>query len=74
VLGALPCFDCFGNLPTDLIQKDGLVNSKPALGVLDLLIIPKGSLVESQSITYNITKEITKMADSGKFVLGICSG
>jgi cobyric acid synthase len=74
VPGALPCFERFGNLPTDLIQKDGLVNSKPASEVLDLLIIPGGSLVESQSITNNITKEITKMADSGKFVLGICSG
>jgi cobyrinic acid a,c-diamide synthase len=30
--------------------------------------------VESQSITANITKEITKMANAGKFVLGICSG
>ena len=74
VSGALPCFERFGNLPTDLIQKDGLVNSKPASEVLDLLIIPGGSLIESQSITDNITKEITKMADSGKFVLGICSG
>jgi cobyric acid synthase len=74
VSGALPCFEHFGNLPTDLIQKNGLVNSKPASEVLDLLIIPGGSLVESQSITDNITKEITKMADSGKFVLGICSG
>ncbi len=72
--GALPCFERFGNLPTDLILKDGLVNSKPASEVLDLLIIPGGSLVESKSITNKITKEITKMADSGKFVLGICSG
>lgn len=72
--GALPCFESFGNLPTDLIREDGHVEGKPASKVLDLLIIPGGSLVESQSITDNITKEITKMADASKFVLGICSG
>lgn len=72
--GALPCFESFGNLPTDLIQEDGLVDGKLASEVLDLLIIPGGSLVESQSITDNLAKEITKMADADKFVLGICSG
>jgi cobyric acid synthase len=74
VPGALPCFEGFGNLPTDLIREDGLVDGEPASEILDLIIIPGGSLVESQSITKNITKEVTKMADSGKFVLGICSG
>jgi cobyric acid synthase len=74
VPGALPCFEGFGSLPTDLIQEDGLLDGKPASEILDLLIIPGGSLVESQSLTDNILKEITKMADSGKFVLGICSG
>jgi cobyric acid synthase len=74
VPGALPCFEGFGSLPTDLIREGGLVNGKPASEVLDLLIIPGGSLVESQSITDNIKKEIVKLADAGKFVLGICSG
>jgi len=74
VPGALPCFEGFGSLPTDLILADGLVNGKPASEILDLLIVPGGSLVESQSITGNIRKEITKMVDAGKFVLGICSG
>jgi len=74
VPGALPCFEGFGSLPTDLIREDGLVNGKPASEVLDLLIVPGGSLVESQSITDNIKKEIAKMVDAGKFVLGICSG
>jgi cobyric acid synthase len=74
VSGALPCFESFGNLPTDLILADGLVNGKPASEVLDLLIIPGGSLVESQSITPNIKREIMKMADAGKFVVGVCSG
>ncbi|PVX25448.1 MAG: cobyrinic acid a,c-diamide synthase [Candidatus Bathyarchaeum sp.] len=74
VPGALPCFEGFGSLPTDLIQEDGLVKGTPASEVLDLLIIPGGSLVESKSITGKIKKEITRMADAGKFVLGICSG
>jgi cobyrinic acid a,c-diamide synthase len=39
-----------------------------------MLIIPGGSLVESQSVTKELTQEIIKMANSGKFVLGICSG
>ncbi len=39
-----------------------------------MLIIPGGSLVESQSVNTEVTREILKMADSGKFVLGICSG
>jgi cobyric acid synthase len=72
--GALPCFEDFGNLPTDLVREDGLVNGKPASEALDMIIIPGGSLVESQSINDTIIREIRKMADAGKFVLGICSG
>ena len=72
--GALPCFEDFGNLPTDLVCADALVDGKPASEVLDMLIIPGGSLVESQSVNKQVTREIIKMADAGKFVLGICSG
>jgi cobyric acid synthase len=72
--GALPCFEDFGNLPTDLVCADALVDGKPASEVLDMLIIPGGSLVESQSVNKKVTHEIFKMADAGKFVLGICSG
>jgi cobyric acid synthase len=72
--GALPCFEDFGNLPTDLVCSDALVDGKPASEILDMIIIPGGSLVESQSINEKVTREIIKMADSGKFVLGICSG
>jgi cobyric acid synthase len=72
--GALPCFEDFGNLPTDLVHADALVDGKPASGVLDMLIIPGGSLVESQSINPQVTREIIKMAESGRFVLGVCSG
>ncbi|MCL5949095.1 MAG: AAA family ATPase [Candidatus Bathyarchaeota archaeon] len=72
--GALPCFEDFGNLPTDLVCSDALVDGKPASEVLDMLIIPGGSLVESQSVNDKVTREIIKMAESGKFVLGVCSG
>ena len=72
--GALPCFETFGNLPTDLVGADALVDGKPASEVLDMLIIPGGSLVESQSVNEKVTAEIKKMAEQGKFVLGICSG
>lgn len=72
--GALPCFEDFGNLPTDLVRSDGLVDGKPASEVLDMLIIPGGSLVESQSVSQKISREILKMADAGKYLLGICSG
>ncbi len=72
--GALPCFEEFGNLPTDIVREDGLVNGKKASEALDMLIIPGGSLVESQSIKDRLVREILRMADAGKFVLGICSG
>ena len=72
--GALPCFEDFGNLPTDLVCADALVDGKPASEVLDMVIIPGGSLVESQSVSKKLSHEILKMADCGKFVLGICSG
>jgi cobyric acid synthase len=72
--GALPCFEAFGNLPTDLVREDGLVAGKPASDVLDMIIIPGGSLVESQTVKDNVAREILKMADAGKFVLGICAG
>jgi len=72
--GALPCFEDFGNLPTDLVCSDAFIDGKPASEILDMIIIPGGSLVESQSINKKVAQEIMKMADSGKFVLGICSG
>ena len=72
--GALPCFEDFGNLPTDLVDKDGQVNGEPASKVLDMMIIPSGSFIESQSINHTVSQEILKMAEAGKFLLGICSG
>jgi cobyric acid synthase len=72
--GALPCFEAFGNLPTDIVSEKGLVEGEPASGVLDMMIIPGGSLIESQTVKDGIAKEILKMAETGKFVLGVCSG
>ena len=53
--GALPCFEDFGNLPTDLVCADALVDGKPASEVLDMIIIPGGSLVESQSVNKKVS-------------------
>ena len=72
--GALPCFEEFGNLPTDIVRENGFVHGEKASEALDMLIIPGGSLVESQSIKDSLVQEILRMAESGKFVLGICSG
>ncbi|MCW4024219.1 MAG: AAA family ATPase [Candidatus Bathyarchaeota archaeon] len=74
VPGALPCFEAFGNLPTDLVGADGLVDGKPASEVLDMIIIPGGSLIESGSTNGAVAEEILKMARVGKYVLGICAG
>ncbi len=72
--GTLPCFEAFGNLPTDLVREDGLIGGKPASEILNMIIIPGGSLVESHTIRGHVEREILKMAEAGKFVLGICSG
>ncbi|MCX8152945.1 MAG: AAA family ATPase [Candidatus Bathyarchaeota archaeon] len=72
--GALPCFEDFGNLPTDIVREDGIVQGEKASEALDMLIVPGGSLIESQSVKEGVALEILRMAEAGKFVLGICSG
>ncbi|MEM2108790.1 MAG: cobyrinic acid a,c-diamide synthase, partial [Candidatus Bathyarchaeia archaeon] len=72
--GAIPCFEDFGNLPTDIVREDGRVQGERASDALDMLIVPGGSLIESQSVKDDIAREILRMAEAGKFVLGICSG
>ena len=74
VKGAVPAFENFGNLPTHLVNFKGLVDGKKAHEVLDGIIIPGGSIVESESMTPELAAEINIMARNGKFVLGICSG
>ncbi|MFQ6136936.1 MAG: AAA family ATPase [Candidatus Hydrothermarchaeales archaeon] len=71
--GALPFLEGFGNLPTDVVRGDGLVDGKPASKILDMIIIPGGTLVES-GLSREICTEIERMHEEGKFILGICSG
>ncbi len=75
IKGSVPGFEDFGNLPTDIVKSNGLVNGVKASKVLDGLIIPGGSIVESRSIKDNLAIEIKKIAkDDSKFIIGICSG
>ena len=48
--GAVPGFEDFGNLPTDIVKENGLVNGNKASNELDALIIPGGTLIESNDI------------------------
>jgi len=74
VKGALPAFEDFGGLPTHIVKENGLINGKKAHKVLDGLIIPGGSLIESESISNDLKQEIKKMNSQGSFILGVCSG
>ncbi len=74
VPGSLPAFENFGELPTHLLKDNGMVNGKKAQEVLDGLILPGGSIMESLSISPEVEVVIRKMDDQGKFILGMCSG
>ncbi|MGB9978640.1 AAA family ATPase [Methanobacterium sp.] len=74
VKGALPLFEDFGNLPTHIVKQNGMVNGQKASDVLDGLIIPGGSIIESQSVGEDLKNEIIKMNHDGKFIFGMCSG
>lgn len=74
VKGAVPGFEDFGNLPTDIVKSNGLVNGVKASEELDSLIIPGGTLIESGDISDDLKKEIIKMANAGKPIIGICAG
>ncbi len=74
VKGSLPLFENFGELPTHIVKENGLVNGKNASESLDGLIIPGGSIIESQSVGEDLKNEIRKMSDDGKFIFGMCSG
>ena len=74
VKGAVPGFEQFGNLPTDIVKENGLVNGNKASEELDALIIPGGTLIESNDINIDLNKEILKMAKMGKPIIGICAG
>ena len=72
--GAVPGFEDFGNLPTDIVKENGLVNGNKASEELDALIIPGGTLIESNDINMDLNTEIKKMARDGKPIIGICAG
>ena len=72
--GSVPGFEDFGNLPTDIVKENGLVNGSKASNELDALIIPGGTLIESNDISMDLNREIKKMARDGKPVIGICAG
>jgi cobyric acid synthase len=74
VKGSLPAFEDFGRLPTHLVKETGLVNGKKAHKVLDGLILPGGSIMESQSLSRDLEREIRSMDSDGSFILGMCSG
>lgn len=74
VKGALPGFEDFGNLPTHIVRNNAMINGFKIHKELDGLIIPGGSIIESQSVSNEIKNEITKMDSDGKFILGMCSG
>ncbi len=72
--GAVPGFEDFGNLPTDIVKENGYVNGNKASEELDALIIPGGTLIESNDIGMGLNTEIRKMACDGKPIIGICAG
>lgn len=74
VKGAVPGLENFGNIPTDLIKSNGLLNGNPISQELDGLIIPGGSILESKSISEDFKREIKTMAKDGKPIIGICAG
>lgn len=74
VKGSLPAFENFGKLPTHTVKENGLVNGQKAHKALDGLIIPGGSIIESESVQNTLKSEIRKMETEGKFIFGMCSG
>jgi len=74
VNGSLPAFENFGKLPTHLLKENGMIKGQKAYEVLDGLILPGGSIIESQSISREVETVIKKMDSQGKFILGMCSG
>lgn len=72
--GSVPGFEDFGNLPTDIVKENGLVDGMKASKELDALIIPGGTLIESNDIDMPLNAEIKRMARDGKPIIGICAG
>ena len=55
VNGILTLYEHFGHLPTDVVRADGrLENGNKAHEELDGLIIPGGTIMESESLTQEL--------------------
>ena len=68
VRGAMPHYE---QLPFNVyVDKPGIIKD------LDALILPPGTLVESQALTrYDwIKREVWEFAENGGVVIGVCSG
>ena len=74
VKGAVPGFEDFGGLPTDIVKSNGLVNGMKASEELDALIIPGGTILESGDVKNELASEIKKIAKDGKPIIGVCAG
>ncbi|RAP52824.1 MAG: hypothetical protein BZ138_02325 [Methanosphaera sp. rholeuAM270] len=75
VEGVYALYEHFGHLPTDVVRSDGrLENGKKAHEVLDGLIIPGGTIMESESVTPELAEEINLINDNDGFILGMCAG
>ncbi|WP_427002960.1 glutamine amidotransferase-related protein [Methanobrevibacter intestini] len=74
VKGAVPGFEDFGKLPTDIVKSNGLVNGIKASEELDALIIPGGTILESEDISCELANEIKQIAKDGKPIVGVCAG
>lgn len=75
VKGALTLYEHFGYLPTNIVKADGTIeNGKRASDELDGLIIPGGTLVESETITPQLVEEINRLNDNDAFIFGMCAG
>ncbi|MBO7718882.1 MAG: cobyrinic acid a,c-diamide synthase, partial [Methanosphaera sp.] len=75
VKGALPLYEHFGHLPTNIVKSDGTIeNGNKAHTELDGLIIPGGTLVESETITPELEEEINLINDNDGFIFGMCAG
>ncbi len=75
VKGILTLYEHFGHLPTDLVKSDGcLENGKKAHEELDGLIIPGGTLLESETLTPELAEEINLINDNDGFIFGMCAG
>lgn len=73
--GVLTLYEHFGYLPTDVVKADGkLENGKKAHEELDGLIIPGGTILESESMTSEVEEEINLINDNDGFILGMCAG